>query len=158
SSWLVDVINVLTGNLDRAGGAMFPKAAGGPPNTQGAPGRGKGGRFGRWKSRVRGLPELFGEIPVACMAEEVETPGQGQIRALFTIAGNPALSTPNGARLSRALERLELMVSLDIYLNETTRHANVILPGLSPLEQPHFGFAFTSLSVRNFARFSPATF
>jgi anaerobic selenocysteine-containing dehydrogenase len=158
NSWLVDVINVLTGNLDRAGGAMFPKAAGGPPNTQGAPGRGKGVRFGRWKSRVRGLPELFGELPCVCLAEEIETPGDGRVRALITVAGNPALSTPNGARLTRALERLDFMVSLDIYLNETTRHADVILPGVSPLEQPHFGLAFTSLSVRNFARFSPAVF
>src|SRR5581483_3983765 len=158
NSWLGDVQNVLTGNLDRPGGAMFTKSAGGPANTQGAPGRGKGVRFGRWKSRVRGLPEFFGELPVACLAEEIETPGDGQIRALITIAGNPALSTPNGGRLARALERLEFMVSLDIYLNETTRHANVVLPGLSPLEQPHFGLAFTSLSVRNFARYSPPTF
>lgn len=154
SSWLVDVLNILTGNLDRTGGAMFPKAAGGPPNTQGEPGRGKGVRLGRWTSRVRGQPEAFGEIPAACLAEEIETEGTGRIRALFTIAGNPALSTPNGARLAAALERLDFMVSLDIYLNETTRHADVVLPGLSPLEQPHFPLAFTSLAVRNFARWS----
>jgi anaerobic selenocysteine-containing dehydrogenase len=154
ASWLVDVLNVLTGNLDRPGGAMFARSAVGPANTQGAPGRGKGVRLGRWKSRVRGLPEAFGELPSACMAEEIETPGEGRIRALFTVAGNPALSTPNGARLTRALASLECMVSLDIYLNETTRHAHVILPGASGLEQPHFPFAFTSLAVRNFARYS----
>ncbi|MBU6282482.1 molybdopterin-dependent oxidoreductase [bacterium] len=154
ASWLVDVLNVLTGNLDRPGGAMFPRSATGPANTQGEPGRGKGVRLGRWKSRVRGAAEAFGEIPVACLAEEIETPGEGQLRALFTVAGNPALSTPNGGRLSRAFASLELMVSLDIYLNETTRHAHVIFPGLSGLEQPHFPFAFTSLSVRNFARYS----
>ena len=154
ASWAIDVLNVLTGNLDRPGGAMFARSAVGPANTQGAPGRGKGVRLGRWKSRVRGLPEAFGELPSACMAEEIETPGEGRIRALFTVAGNPALSTPNGARLTRALASLECMVSLDIYLNETTRHAHVILPGASGLEQPHFPFAFTSLAVRNFARYS----
>ncbi|MFM7142673.1 MAG: molybdopterin dinucleotide binding domain-containing protein, partial [Alphaproteobacteria bacterium] len=154
ASWLVDVLNVLTGNLDRPGGAMFPRSATGPAKKQGEPGRGKGIRLGRWKSRVRGAPEAFGEIPAACLAEEIETPGDGQLRVLFTVAGNPALSTPNGGRLSRALASLGLMVSLDIYLNETTRHAHVIFPGLSGLEQPHFPFAFTSLAVRNFARYS----
>jgi anaerobic selenocysteine-containing dehydrogenase len=158
ASWLVDVINVLTGNLDRPGGAMFPRGAAGAANTLGEPGRGKGIRVGRFKSRVRGIPEVLGELPVVCLAEEIETPGDGRIRALVTIAGNPALSTPNGARLTRALATLELMVSLDIYLNETTRHAHVILPGLSPLEEGHFPLAFTQLAVRNFARYSPAVF
>ena len=158
ASWLVDVINVLTGNLDRAGGAMFPKGAAGAGNTLGAPGRGRGIRLGRFKSRVRGVPEVLGEIPVVCLAEEIETPGQDQVRALITIAGNPALSTPNGERLTRALAQLDFMVSLDIYLNETTRHAHVILPGLSPLEQSHFPTGFTQLSVRNFARYSRPTF
>src|SRR5207249_10855938 len=103
SSWLVDVLNVLTGHLDEPGGAMFTKAASGGPNTHGTPGRGKGVRFGRRKSRVRGVPEVFGELPCSCLAEEIETPGDGQIRALITIAGNPVLSTPNGGRLDRAL-------------------------------------------------------
>ena len=158
ASWLVDVINVLTGNLDREGGAMFPKGAVGAANAMGAPGRGRGVKLGRFKSRVRGVPEVFGELPVVCLAEEIETPGADQIRALITVAGNPALSTPNGGRLTRALATLEFMVSVDIYLNETTRHAHVILPGLSPLEQSHFPFAFTQLSVRNFARYSRPTF
>ncbi|HEY8516521.1 MAG TPA: molybdopterin-dependent oxidoreductase [Candidatus Binatia bacterium] len=158
TSWLVDVLNVLTGNLDRPGGAMFPKGAAGAANTLGEPGRGKGIRLGRWKSRVRGIPEVLGEIPVVCLAEEIETPGEGQVRGLITIAGNPALSTPNGARLSRALATLDFMVSVDIYLNETTRHAHVILPGPSPLEQGHFPLAFTQLSVRNFARYSRPVF
>src|SRR5206468_1618752 len=103
-----------TGNLDRPGGARFPRAAAGAPNTRGTPGRGKGARLGRWKSRVRGLPEVFGELPVACLGEEIDTPGEGQVRALVTIAGNPVLSTPNAGRLRRALEELELMVSVDI--------------------------------------------
>ena len=158
ASWLVDVINVLTGNLDRPGGAMFPKGAVGAANTLGAPGRGRGMRLGRFKSRVRGVPEVLGELPVVCLAEEIETPGQDQIRALITIAGNPALSTPNGERLTRALATLDFMVSVDIYLNETTRHAHVILPGLSPLEQSHFPLAFTQLAVRNFVRYSRPTF
>jgi anaerobic selenocysteine-containing dehydrogenase len=158
ASWLVDVVNVLTGNLDRPGGAMFPLAAAGQANARGEPGRGRGVRLGRHRSRVRDLPEVLGELPVACLAEEIETPGAGRVRALVTIAGNPALSAPNGARLTRALASLECLVSLDIYLNETTRHAHVLLPGLSPLEQSHYPLAFTQLAVRNYARYSPPVF
>lgn len=158
TSWLVDVLNLLTGNLDREGGAMFPCGAAGAANTLGDPGRGRGIAMGRWKSRVSGIPEVLGELPVGCLAEEIETPGEGQIRALITVAGNPVLSTPNGARLARALGGLELMVSLDIYRNETTRHAHVLLPGLSPLEQSHYPLAFTQLAVRNFARYSAPLF
>ena len=158
ASWLVDVVNVLSGHLDHEGGAMFTKAAAGAVNTRGVPGRGKGVRFGRRSSRVRGLPEVFGELPVGCLAEEIETPGDGQIRALVTIAGNPALSNPNGGRLTRALASLEFMVSCDIYLNETTRHANVILPGLSPLESSHYDLALWQLAVRNIANYSPPVF
>ncbi|HKA13465.1 MAG TPA: molybdopterin oxidoreductase family protein, partial [Myxococcota bacterium] len=158
ASWLVDVLNVLTGQLDRRGGAMFPKAAAFAANTRGAPGVGAGVRLHRHTSRVRGAPEVLGEFPCACLAEEIETPGEGQVRALITIAGNPAVSTPNAARLSRALASLEFMVSVDIYLNETTRHADVILPGLSPLEQSHFDVAFPQLSVRNWVRYSPPVF
>ncbi len=132
TSWLVDVLNVLTGNLDREGGAMFPKAAAGARNATGAPGRGRGVRFGRWKSRVRGLPEFYGELPASCLAEEIDTPGEGQVQALITLAGNPALSTPNGHRLQQALGTLKYMVSVDIYLNETTRYANVRDPAASP--------------------------
>jgi len=105
ASWLIDVLNVLTANLDRPGGAMFPRPAAGSPNTAGAPGRGRGAAFGRWASRVRGLGEVFGELPVACLAEEIQTPGEGQVRALITIAGNPVLSTPNGDRLARRPRR-----------------------------------------------------
>jgi anaerobic selenocysteine-containing dehydrogenase len=158
ASWLVDVLNAITGNLDRTGGAMFTRAAAGASNTHGPGGRGKGIRLGRRKSRVRGLPEVFGELPVACLAEEIETPGEGQIRALITVAGNPVLSNPEGARLARALGSLDFMVSLDIYLNETTRHANVILPGLSPLEQPHYDVALWQLAIRNYAHWSAPVF
>ncbi len=158
ASWLIDVLNVLTGNLDQPGGAMFTKPASGAGHTRGTPGRGKGVRFGRRHSRVRGLPEVFGEFPAACLAEEIETPGDGQVRALITVAGNPVLSTPNGARLDAALGQLDCMISLDIYLNETTRHADVILPGLSPLEQPHYDLALRQLAIRNVATYSPALF
>jgi anaerobic selenocysteine-containing dehydrogenase len=156
ASWLVDVLNVITGNLDRPGGALFPRAAAGQSNSRGEGGRGRGVRFGRWKSRVRGLPEVFGEIPVACLSEEIETPGDGQIRALITIAGNPARSTPNSERLNAALETLEFMVSFDVYVNETTRHADVILPGPTPLQRSHYDLAFTQLAIRNFVNYSPA--
>jgi anaerobic selenocysteine-containing dehydrogenase len=155
ASWLVDVLNLLTGNLDRPGGVMFPRAAAGQANTQGEAGRGRGVRFGRWSSRVRGLPEVYGEIPAACLAEEIETPGPGQIRALITIAGNPGLSTPNSARLAAALESLDFMLALDVYVNETSRHADVVLPGPTPLRHAHYDLAFYQLSVRNIANFTP---
>jgi anaerobic selenocysteine-containing dehydrogenase len=158
ASWLVDVCNVLTGNLDAPGGAMFPLAPAFAANGRGTPGIGRGVRIGRRQSRVRGLPEVQGELPVACLAEEIETPGEGRVRALITIAGNPALSTPNAGRLTQALESLELMVSLDIYLNETTRHADVILPGPSPLEEAHYDVVFPQFGHRNAARYSPPVF
>jgi len=157
ASWLVDVLNALTGNLDREGGAMFPRAAAGQSNSSGLPGGGRGVRFGRWHSRVRGLGEAFGELPTSCLAEEIETPGEGRIRALLTLAGNPVLSSPNAGRLDRALESLELMVSIDVYVNETTRHADVILPAPSPLRRAHYDLAFYQLSVRDIANFSPRT-
>src|SRR4051812_47705180 len=150
ASWLVDVLNVLTGNLDREGGAMFPQPAAALP-----PGPPREVTTGRWRSRVRGLGEIFGELPAVALAEEIETPGEGQIRALITLAGNPVLSTPNSERLAAALEQLEFMVSVDIYVNETTRHADVILPGTSPLERSHYDVALYGFSVRNVANYSP---
>src|SRR5215212_1229374 len=116
ASWLVDVLNVLTGNLDREGGAMFPRAAAGQKNSTGTGGGGRGVRFGRWTSRVRGLPEYYGELPVSALAEEIETPGEGQVRALITAAGNPLVSTPNSGRLKQAVEGLDFMLSIDIYV------------------------------------------
>lgn len=158
NSWLVDLINTLTGNLDREGGAMFAKAAAFAPNAQGKPGVGKGITTGRRSSRVSGAPEVFGEFPITVMAEEMETPGEGQIRALITVASNPVLSAPGGPRIAKALAGLDFMLSLDIYVNETTRHADVILPGLSPLEDLHFDVAFPQWSYRNHARFSGPVF
>ncbi|NEX63983.1 molybdopterin-dependent oxidoreductase [Noviherbaspirillum galbum] len=155
-SWLIDVINVLTGNLDREGGAMFSRAPAFAANTLGKPGSGKGVSVGRRKSRVAGAPEVMGEFPMACLAEEIETPGEGQVRALLTLASNPVLSAPNGARIAAALDRLDFMVSVDIYLNETTRHADVILPGSSPLEDLHYDVAFPQFAWRNAARMSEA--
>nr|MCU0627456.1 molybdopterin-dependent oxidoreductase [Gemmatimonadaceae bacterium] len=119
--------------------------------------RGAGGeRMGRWHSRVRGLPEYGGELPVAALAEEIETPGEGQVRALVTQSGNPVLSSPNGARLERALATLAHYVAIDFYLNETTRHAHVILPPTGPLEREHYDLVFNALAVRNVAKYSPA--
>lgn len=155
TSWLVDVVNILTGNLDRPGGAMFPLAAAGQPNANGEPGTGRGATLGRWQSRVRGLDESFGELPVSCLAEEIETPGRGRIRALLTVAGNPVVSTPNSARVRAALESLEFMVSIDCYRNETTGLADVVLPVPSLLERSHYDLAFYQLSIRNIANFSP---
>ena len=154
NSWLVDVLNVLTGNLDREGGAMFPKAAAGARNTIGTPGHGRGVSFGCWKSRIRGLPEISGELPAACWAEEIDTPGEGQVKALITLAGNPALSAPNSDRLQRGLSALKFMVSIDIYLNETTRHANVILPPPPVLARTHYDLALYQLAVHNVANYS----
>jgi anaerobic selenocysteine-containing dehydrogenase len=155
ASWLVDLVNLCTGNLDRPGGAMFARAAAGASNTRGAPGRGRGVRIGRHRSRVRGLAETMGELPAACMAEEIDTPGPGQIRAMVTVAGNPVLSTPNAGRLDAAMADLEFYVAVDIYVNETTRHADVILPPPSPLEKGHYDLALLQLALRNVANYSP---
>jgi anaerobic selenocysteine-containing dehydrogenase len=151
-SWLVDVINVLTGNLDRPGGAMFPLSAAVPAPRPAGPG--KGFVTGRWHSRVSGYPEALSEMPAAALAEEIDTPGDGQIKAMITIAGNPVLSAPDGDRLDRALAGVEFMVSIDPYLNETTRHADVILPPPPPSRSGHYDFALNNLAVRNNARYS----
>ncbi len=157
-SWLVDVVNILTGHFDEPGGMMFPKAAAFAANTFGKPGSGRGIVTGRYKSRVSGVPEVYSELPASCLAEEILTGGEGQVRAMICVAGNPVLSTPNGAKLEKALETLEFMVSVDIYVNETSRHADVILPGNSPLEESHFDVAFPQFAYRNQARYSQPVF
>jgi anaerobic selenocysteine-containing dehydrogenase len=154
--WLINVLNTVTGNLDRPGGAMFTLPAFDPvsaPESLAAR-----GSFARWHSRVRKLPEFSGELPVAALAEEILTEGDDQIKAFVTLAGNPVLSTPNGRELDRALASLEFMVSIDCYINETTRHAHIILPPTSPLERGHYDLAFHLLAVRNTAKFSPPLF
>jgi anaerobic selenocysteine-containing dehydrogenase len=159
ASWLVDVINILTGHLDTPGGAMFPRPAAWSVTTQPLPGL-EGGKadFGRWRTRVRGAKEVLGQAPVSCMAEEIATPGDGQLKALITIAGNPVLSTPGGDKLDDALPTLEAMISVDLWLNETTRHADVILPGLSPLEQPHHDDLILQFAVHSIANYSAPVF
>jgi anaerobic selenocysteine-containing dehydrogenase len=154
ASWIVDVLNILTGNLDRAGGAMFPYAAHARSHPE--TGGGRGFTIGRYHSRVRGYPEVRREFPAATLPDEIETTGDGQVRALITVAGNPVLSNPASARLDAALGTLEFMVSVDPYLNETTRHADVVLPPPSPLEKSHYDLAFSTLAVRNVANWSPA--
>jgi anaerobic selenocysteine-containing dehydrogenase len=156
TSWLVDVLNVLTGNLDREGGAMFTRAAAGQRNSTGKPGSGRGFAIDRWQTRVRGLPEALGELPVSALAEEIDTPGEGRIRALITQAGNPLVSTPNSGRLAKAVEQLDFMLSIDIYVNETTRHADVVLPAPGPLEKSQYDLALYQLAARNVANYSPA--
>ena len=146
--WLIQVINVVTGNLDVPGGSLFPEPAFDVVS------KGKGGHFNAWQSRVSGLPEFNGELPSAVLAEEMLTPGEGQIKALFTSAGNPVLSTPNGRQLDQALEGLEFMVSVDLYINETTRHADVILPPTSALEHDHYDITFNNFAVRNVTRYN----
>lgn len=152
--WLVDVIHALTGHLDREGGMMFPLSP--VPIAQAARRLGVDGLRGRWKSRVRGLPEFNGELPIATLAEEIETAGAGQVRGLVTFAGNPALSAPNSARIDRALRSLDTLVSIDIYVNETTRHAHFIFPPTFGLENDHFPLLFHGLAVRNTAHYSRA--
>ncbi len=154
TSWLVDVLNVLTGNLDRPGGALFPLSATDKVPRPAAPGRGFA--LGRWKSRVSGYGEVKGELPAAAFAEEIDTPGEDRIRAVITVAGNPVLSAPDGKRLDEALESLEFMVSVDPYLNETSRHADVVLPPPPPAQSGHFDFAFNALAVRNQVRYTRA--
>ncbi len=150
--WLINSLNFATGNLDRPGGMMFTR-----PAADTLP-RSSPGHFGRWHSRVRGLPEFSGELPVATLAEEILTPGEGQIRALITNAGNPVLSTPDSGRLDRALAGLDFMMSIDLYINETTRHADLILPPTAALEHDHYDLAFHQLAIRNTARYSAAIF
>lgn len=152
--WAIQVLNILTGNLDRPGGTMFTSPA---VDLVGHKLMGAG-HLGAWRSRVRGLPEFGGELPVSVLAEEIATPGEGQIRALVTIAGNPVSSTPGGRALDEALEGLDFMVSIDLYVNETTRHADVILPPTGPLERDHYDLIFHLLAVRNTARWSAALF
>jgi anaerobic selenocysteine-containing dehydrogenase len=152
AQWAIQLLNILTGNLDRAGGAMFTTPAADVTKGLGA------GHYDAWRSRVRGVPEFSGELPVSVLAEEIETAGDGQIRALVTVAGNPVLSTPDGATLDRALDTLDFMVSVDIYINETTRHADVILPPTVALERDHYDLIFHLLAVHNTARFNPAVF
>ena len=152
--WALAMLNIVTGNLDREGGMCFPQPA---MDLVKGPGS-KPGHFNAWRSRVRGLPEFGGELPVSALAEEILTPGDGQIRALITIAGNPVLSTPNGRQLEQALGQLDFMVSFDYYRNETTRFADYILPPTSALEHDHYDIIFHHFAVRNTARYNPAIF
>jgi anaerobic selenocysteine-containing dehydrogenase len=159
ASWLVDVVNILTRHFDVPGGLMFPRPSAWAVATLPMPDLAGGApNFGRWTSRVRGAPEVLGHVPVSCLAEEIATPGEGQIRALFTVAGNPVLSTPGGDRLDAALTGLDCMISVDNWINETTRHAHVILPGLSPLEQPHHDDLLWQFAVGSAAKWSAPIF
>jgi anaerobic selenocysteine-containing dehydrogenase len=158
ASWLVDVVNVLTGNLDREGGSMFANPIAWSMTSLTPPEFAEGFSFHRWKSRVRAAPEVLGQVPISCLAEEIATPGEGQIKALVTIAGNPVLSAPAGDRLDEALPELDCMIAIDNWLNETTRHAHVILPGYSVLEQPHYDEMLWSWAVRSAGKYSPLIF
>lgn len=148
--WLVEVINILTGNLDRPGGAMYPRPAAAELFRTGVP-----FRTGRWRSRVRGLPEVLGDLPAATLPDEIESPGEGQVRALVNIAANQVLAAPNGPRYGRAFQSLDFMVCVDPYLNETTRYADVILPPPRVLQSAHFDLLLQTVTVRNYTRFSP---
>ena len=157
ASWLIDAVNILTGNLDRPGGAMFPMPVAGGPTTRGRAGSGTGFRIGRGHSPAANMPEVMGEYPAAVLAEEIlDGAAETGVRGLVTVAGNPVLSTPNSERLDAALTTLEFMVSVDIYLNETTRHATVILPPPSPLQRSHYDLALLQFAIRNVANYSAA--
>ncbi len=153
TTWLIDVLNIVTGNFDRPGGMMFATPAFDLPAIAAA--LGQTGTFGTYHSRVSGYPEFNGELPVAALAEEIQTPGEGQIRALVLHAGNPVLSIPGGSRLDEALDGLDFMVAVDIYLNETTRHADIILPSTFSLEHDNYALLFHALGVRNSTKWSP---
>jgi anaerobic selenocysteine-containing dehydrogenase len=152
--WLLNAFNVVTGNMDKVGGAMFTQ----PAMDILATSKGVYDKYNRYQSRVRGLPEFMGELPVSALAEEILTEGEGKIKALITSCGNPILSTPNGRQLDTAFENLEFMVSVDIYINETTRHAHIILPPATGLEVSHYDLTFNALAVRNVTRFSEPLF
>jgi anaerobic selenocysteine-containing dehydrogenase len=151
--WLINAVNILTANFDREGGAMFTSPAFDVLQVEKS-----ANIYNRWQSRVRNLPEFMGELPVSALAEEILTEGEGQIKALITSCGNPVLSTPNGKQLETALESLDYMVSIDIYINETTRHANIILPTATGLEVSHYDVIFYLLAVRNAAKYSAPLF
>lgn len=152
--WAIHVLNILTGNLDREGGAMFAS----PAIDLTKKGMAQPGAFARWHSRVRGLPEFDGYLPVSTLADEMLIPGPGQVRALLTVAGNPVSSAPGGQRLERAIGGLNFYVAIDPYIGATTRHADIILPPTGPLERDHYDMIFHALAVRNTVRFSPALF
>jgi len=154
TSWLIDVVNTLTGNLDRRGGAMFTMPVAGGATTRGTAGVGKGFAVGRGHTVARQLPEVMGEYPAAAMAEEITDAGDQGIKVMITVAGNPVLSTPNSLQLDAALQQLEFMVSVDMYLNETTRHADVVLPPPSQLQRGHYDVALLQFAVRNVANYS----
>src|SRR5690606_29559525 len=156
ATWLAYCLNVLTGHLDQPGGMMFTTPAVDAIGFGAL--AGQTGHFDKFRSRVRDLPEFGGELPTATLAEEILTPGEGQIRALVTSAGNPVLSSPNGRQLEQALESLDFMVSVDFYLNETTRHAHIILPPTGPLEHSHYDLAFHLMAIRNTVKYSPPLF
>jgi anaerobic selenocysteine-containing dehydrogenase len=158
SSWLIDVVNVLTGNLDRPGGAMFAQPATSSPFVRSEPTKGRTQEFGRFTSRVSGKSEFLGEFPCTTLPEEIETPGEGQVRALFTLAGNPVLSNPDSNRIDAALATLELMVSVDIYLNETSKHAHVFLPASRILTRSHYDYTLYNLAIRSVANWSAPVF
>ncbi len=152
-AWLVIALNVVTGNLDRVGGAMFTRP---PFDLQKMVAlTGRGGSYDTHRSRVAGHPEVNGEYPIATLADEIETPGEGQVRGLLLIGGNITRSAPNGDRLTRGIEQLDVVIAVDPYINETTRHADVILPPIAPYEREHFDYVFTTWAVRNHARLSP---
>lgn len=152
--WAIQVLNIVTGNLDKPGGAMMTQPAVDLVNSP----FGKAGSFDRWRSRVGNLPEFSGELPAACMIDEMATPGEGRMRALITAAGNPVLSTPNGKALEAQIKQLEFVVCVDPWINETTCHADVILPPTTPLEHDHYDLIFHGFAVRNTARYSPPVF
>jgi len=154
--WLTNVLNIITGNFDREGGMMFTQPA--ADHILATPKKGKPKSYGRYQSRVSGKPYYNGEFPVSVLSEEMETEGKDQIKALLVIAGNPVLSTPNGLRLEKAIQQLEFVVSIDIYLNETNRHADIILPVATGLEASNYDVIFQSMAVRNTAKYSPALF
>jgi len=150
--WLIQLLNISTGNVDREGGVMFPDSIIDPVERSGT------GSYGRYHQRLSGRPEVLGELPAAELAPEITTKGEGQIGALLTLAGNPVLSSPGGRQLDDALETLDLMVSIDMYITETSRHADYILPPCGPLERDHYPLFFTPLAIRNYAAYSPALF
>jgi anaerobic selenocysteine-containing dehydrogenase len=155
ASWLVDVVNILTGRLDATGGAMFPRPATAHNDPAAAPPE---LGYNRWQSKARGFPEYMSMLPASLMAEEMELRNEHRVRALITVAGNPVLSVPNGKRIHAAMQELDFVVAFDFYINETTSQADIIIPSTTQLEHSNYDFMFTSTCVRNFAQYSPQTF
>jgi formate dehydrogenase len=150
-SFLLDALGLVTGNLDRPGGLVFGRPV---IALDEVAHRGGLDSYGKVHSRIGGFPDVLGAMPASLMAEEITTPGDGQMHALFVSAGNPVMSVPDGDKLTRALVELDLLVSIDLYVNETNKHADYVLPAATFLEREDLPIAFLGFYTTPFIQWT----